>query len=198
MSVPYSNAPAPPIQIFEAIFEGKFFYMLYFQEVGPAEAEFEADPRRFLRTMLYSAGAEGMKNAGPLVSDAPREGTRFQDILTPAPDVMPAWITEEDVDVYADAFEKGGFFGPISFYRNMDANWERSKDIAASVYTMPTGFLTGALDPVRVMMPDAADEMAALLPDFRGTSVVEGAAHWVQQEKPVETNAALLSFLSSV
>ncbi len=30
------------------------------------------------------------------------------------------------------------------------------------------------------------------MPDYRGTTVVEGAAHWVQQEKPAETNAALL------
>ena len=126
------------------------------------------------------------------------EGTRFQDILTPAPDVLPPWITEADVDVYTAAFEKGGFFGPVSFYRNMDANWERSHDIPASVYTMPTGFLTGVLDPVALMMPDAAEEMAAALPDYRGTTVVEGAAHWVQQEKPAETNAALIAFLSSV
>ena len=48
------------------------------------------------------------------------------------------------------------------------------------------------------MMPNAAEEMAAALPDYRGTTVVEGAAHWVQQEKPAETNAALLSFLASV
>src|SRR6202161_4905403 len=39
MSVPYSNAPAPPIQIFEVLFPDTFFYMLYFQRVGPAEAE---------------------------------------------------------------------------------------------------------------------------------------------------------------
>ena len=48
------------------------------------------------------------------------------------------------------------------------------------------------------MMPGAAEEMAEALPDFRGTTVVEGAGHWVQQEKPAETNAALLSFLASV
>ena len=198
MSVPYSNAPAPPTEIFDAIFAGKFFYMLYFQAVGPAETEFESDPRRFLRTMLYSASAEGMSHGGPLLSDAPREGTRFQDILTPAPDVLPGWIGEADVDVYAAAFEQGGFFGPVSFYRNMDANWARTKDIPVAIYTMPVGFLTGALDPVAMMMPDAAEEMAGAFSDYRGTTVVEGAAHWVQQEKPAETNAALLSFLSSV
>jgi pimeloyl-ACP methyl ester carboxylesterase len=198
MSVPYSNAPAPPTQIFEAIFEGKFFYMLYFQPVGPAEAEFEADPRLFLRTMLYSAGGEGMADANQLVGDFPREGTRFIDIMATAPDVLPAWITEEDVDVYATAFKKSGFFGPVSFYRNIDANWERSKDIPPSVYTMPTAFITGSLDPVNTMMPGAIEEMAAVMPDFRGATVIDGAGHWVQQERPAETNAALLSFLSSL
>jgi pimeloyl-ACP methyl ester carboxylesterase len=198
MSVPYTNSPAPPTEIFEVIFEGKFFYMLYFQPVGPAEAEFEADPRLFLRTMLYAAGGEGMAADSNPLPDAAREGTRFMDILSPAPDVLPGWITEADVDVYAAAFEESGFFGPISFYRNMDANWERSKDIPASVYTMPTGFITGSLDPVNFMMPGAAEAMAEALPDFRGGTVVDGAGHWVQQERPAETNAALLEFLASL
>ncbi len=196
MSVPYSNSPAPPTEIFEVIFEGKFFYMLYFQPVGPAEAEFEADPRLFLRTMLYAAGGEGMAGANPL-PDVPRQGTRFMDILPPAPEVLPDWLTEADVDVYAAAFEESGFFGPVSFYRNMDANWERSKDIPASVYTMPTAFITGSLDPVNSMMPGAAEAMAEALPDFRGATVVDGAGHWVQQERPAETNAALLEFLAT-
>ncbi|HVB91653.1 MAG TPA: alpha/beta hydrolase [Acidimicrobiales bacterium] len=198
MSVPYSQAPAPPTEIFEAIFADKFFYMLYFQPVGPAEAEFEADPRHFLRTMLYAAGGESMAHANALAVDAPREGTRFMDILPPAPTTLPAWLTEHDVDVYAEAFKKSGFFGPVSFYRNMDANWARSKDIEPSIYTMPTGFITGSLDPVNLMMPGAAEAMAGVLPDFRGATTVEGAGHWVQQEKPDEVNAALLQFLSTV
>jgi pimeloyl-ACP methyl ester carboxylesterase len=196
--VPYSNAPAPPTEIFKVIFEGKFFYILYFQPVGVAETEFEADPRHFLRTMLYSASAEGMSQGSPLLPDAPAEGTKFLDILAEAPAQLPSWITERDVDVYAEAFEKSGFFGPVSYYRNMDANWERSKDIPPSAYTMPVGFLTGSLDPVNAMMPGAAEAMAEALPDFRGVTMVEGAGHWVQQEKPEETNAGLLKFLSEV
>ncbi len=198
MSVPYSQAPAPPTEIFEVIFADKFFYMLYFQQVGPAEAEFEADPRHFLRTMLYAAGGEGMAKANALAVDAPREGTRFMDILPTAPETLPSWLTESDVDVYAAAFEKSGFFGPVSFYRNMDANWARSKDISPSIYTMPTGFITGSLDPVNSMMPGATEAMAEALPDFRGATIVEGAGHWVQQEKPDEVNAALLKFLSDL
>ena len=198
MSVPYSNAGGRPTEIFEHLFAGKFFYMLYFQDVGPAEAEFEADPRRWVRTMLYSASGEGMANPKPGLLDAPREGTKFLDILTPPPDTLPDWMSEADIDVYVEGLGRGGLFGPVSFYRNMDANWERSKDIAPSVYAMPTGFITGSLDPVNLMMPGAAEAMAEALPDFRGSTVVEGTGHWVQQEKPAETNAALLSFLSSV
>jgi len=198
MSVPYSQAPAPPTEIFKVIFEGKFFYMLYFQPVGPAEAEFEADPRNFLRTMLYSAGGEGMANATALLGDAPAEGTKFMDILSPAPETLPPWLTEEDVDTYAAAFTKTGFFGPVSFYRNMDANWERSKDLQPTLYAFPTGFITGSLDPVNLMMPDGVENMKAALPDFRGATVVDGAGHWVQQEKPDEVNAAVLKFLADV
>jgi pimeloyl-ACP methyl ester carboxylesterase len=148
--------------------------------------------------MLYSAGGEGMANATALLADAPAAGTKFLDILTPAPDQLPDWIAEHDVDVYTEGLTRNGLFGPVSFYRNIDANWERSKDIPASVYTMPTGFVTGSLDPVNFMMPGAAEEMAQLLPDFRGVTVVDGAGHWVQQERPAETNAAFLSFLASV
>jgi pimeloyl-ACP methyl ester carboxylesterase len=198
MSVPYSAASGPPTEIFKHIFGDKFFYMLYFQEVGPPEEEFDADPRRYVRTMLYSASGEGIASGVPLLADAPAAGTKFLDILTPAPDELPGWITERDIDVYTEGLTESGLFGPVSFYRNLDANWERSKGIPASVYTMPTGFLTGSLDPVNFMMPGAAEAMAEALPDFRGSTVVEGAGHWVQQERPAETNAAFLEFLAAL
>jgi pimeloyl-ACP methyl ester carboxylesterase len=198
LSVPYSNAPAPPTEIFRVIYEGKFFYILYFQPVGVAEAELEADPRHFLRTMLYSASGEGMGDGSPALGDHPAEGTRFVDTLKTPPPQLPPWLTEADVDVYATAFEHSGFFGPVSFYRNMDANWERSHAIPESVYTMPVGFLTGSRDPVNAMLPGAAERMRGVLPDVRGITIVEGAGHWVQQEKPAETNAALLEFLADV
>jgi pimeloyl-ACP methyl ester carboxylesterase len=197
MSVPYSSAPGPPTEIFRHIFGDKFFYMLYFQDVGPAEAEFDENPRLYVRTMLYSAGGEGMAKGRALVGDAPAAGTRFLDILQPAPDALPAWLTEHDVDVYTEGLKRSGLFGPLSFYRNLDANWGRSKDLPASLYTMPTGFLTGSLDPVVIMQPHGVDVMKEQLPDFRGATVVDGAGHWVQQERPAETNAALLSFLDA-
>ena len=106
MSVPYSQAPGPPTEIFRHIFGDKFFYMLYFQDVGPAEAEFDANPRLYVRTMMYSAGGEGMAKGPALLGDVPAKGTKFLDILQPAPDVLPAWLTEDDVDVYTEGLTR--------------------------------------------------------------------------------------------
>ncbi|HWE69342.1 MAG TPA: alpha/beta hydrolase [Acidimicrobiales bacterium] len=197
MSVPFLQSPMPPTEIFNAIFVDKFFYILYFQPVGPAEKELEADPRHFLRNMLWAASGDGL-GGGSLTLDLPALGTGFLDSLAEAPAELPPWITEEDVDVYADAFKTNGFFGPLSYYRNIDANWRHTHDIPASVLTMPTGFISGSADPVIAMTPGALEAMAGALPDFRGSTLIEGAGHWVQQERPEETNAALLAFLSSV
>jgi pimeloyl-ACP methyl ester carboxylesterase len=194
MSVPFARAQARPTEQMEAAFEDRFFYILYFQPVGIAEAELEEDPRRFLRTFFYGVGGEGMREGGrgPL----PRKGTRLLDTFNPPPDTLPAWLTEADVDVYAEAFEATGFFGPLNYYRNLDANWTRTKEIDLAVLSMPTGFCTGSLDPVKLMFRNADGRMNTLLPDFRGTTEIEGAGHWVQQERPDEVTSALLSFLS--
>jgi pimeloyl-ACP methyl ester carboxylesterase len=39
--------------------------------------------------------------------------------------------------------------------------------------------------------------MTKALPDFRRGTIVDGAGHWIQQERPDATNAALLSFLDA-
>src|SRR5690606_11462089 len=49
LSVPFSDrGPMPPTRQFKQMFGDNFFYILYFQELGKAEAELEADPRRTL------------------------------------------------------------------------------------------------------------------------------------------------------
>ena len=39
-------------------------------------------------------------------------------LQTPA--VLPPWITEEELQVYADKFEESGFTGALNYYRAMD------------------------------------------------------------------------------
>ena len=39
--------------------------------------------------------------------------------------------------------------------------------------------------------------MERVLPNLKGKIILEGAGHWVQQERPAEVNAALIDFLKS-
>ncbi len=53
---------------------------------------------------------------------------------------------------------------------------------------------------MRAFVPghDLYAEAGAFCDDFRGTTLIEGAGHWVQQERPAETNAALQAFVEGL
>lgn len=195
MSVPFvPRAPAPPVAIMKQLFTDTWFYMLYFQEPGVADADLGADPRKTMRRFLHTASAEApMEQLTGLVSA--RDGRGFVDRLVD-PEGPSAWLSPEELDVYVAAFEKSGFTGGINWYRNLDCNWTLTADQEGGRVTMPAAFLGGKADPVLLMSPP--DGMTAWCDEFRGITLVEGAGHWVQQERPSETNEALLDFLSGL
>ncbi len=108
LSVPFfQRGPAPPLERWNALYGRGFFYQLYFQAEGVAEADMEADVRTALR----------------------------------------------------------------KFY-----------------------------DPVRTSVP-GVDTYAAPgtnCTDFRGSTLIDGKGHWIQQEAPGEVNSALLRFLGTL
>jgi pimeloyl-ACP methyl ester carboxylesterase len=40
--------------------------------------------------------------------------------------------------------------------------------------------------------------MERVLPNLKRKLIIEGAGHWIQQERPAEVNAALIEFLKDV
>jgi pimeloyl-ACP methyl ester carboxylesterase len=191
MSVPFlPRGDIDPISLFEVLFADAFFYMLYFQEPGVADADLGANPRDTLRRFLTAISGEGAAEAfRPL----PKEGTRFADWL-PDPGELPSWLEQKDLDYYTAEFERTGFTGGLNWYRNMRRNWEITEDLATTKVVSPALFIAGDLDPVVTMAPP--DAMAQWVPDLRGTVMLPGAGHWTQQERPAEVNAALIDFLS--
>ncbi|CAN5483511.1 epoxide hydrolase EphA [soil metagenome] len=199
-SVPWTQWPAPPTDLFRAVFTDQFFYMLYFQQVGPAEAELEADARRTMHTVLW-AGSGECHHDRP-VEPLPAEGTGFLDSMLHraggVPDGLPDWLTGDDLDTYVESFTASGFFGPVSWYRNLDANHELTSGIAPSALAMPTFFIGGTHDGVIAGRLETVEAMAATLPNHRGNVLIPGAGHWTQQEAPAEFNEALLGFLRTL
>lgn len=197
LSVPFVQWPAPPTALMKATYGDRFFYILYFQTVGPAETEMDADVRFTMSRVLWGASGEGSSRPRP-AELPPMEGTGFLTQTVEPPPLPWSWLTEADLDRYVDAFEASGFFGPVSYYRNLDANYPIVSVLGPERVSMPTYFVAGAQDVVLQMDPTGVDRMKAALPNFKGATIIDGAGHWVQQEAPEETNAALLGFLRSL
>jgi pimeloyl-ACP methyl ester carboxylesterase len=194
LSVPYSvRAPMAPTVMLKSVFGDNFFYILYFQEPGKAEKELEADVRLTMRKFLYSASGDIPASA---VNNAPRPKTSvFMETMV-NPDKLPAWLTEADLDFFTAEFTRTGFRGGLNWYRNMDRTWELTGPMAGLKVNVPALFITGDRDPVRGFAPHDAIKQA--VPNLKDIVLIPGAGHWTQQEKPGETNAALIKFLKSL
>jgi pimeloyl-ACP methyl ester carboxylesterase len=176
LSVPFvPRAPAPPIPIMRRHL-GEDFYIVWFQQPGVADAALAGDVRRTLTTR--------------------RQWTAQWAEEEERPAERPDWMTEEELSVYIDAFQRTGFTGGLNWYRNMDRNWELTADVADQRVEQPAMFLTGERDPVRDFMPSEA--MRGWVTDLRSETVVPGAGHWVQQQEPQAVNEALLEFLGTL
>jgi pimeloyl-ACP methyl ester carboxylesterase len=191
LSIPLPQRSIVPTTVaFRKRFEGQFFYILYFQEPGVAEAELEADVRRSLRLVYYAASGDAPVGPGFFGKPA---GAKLLDGMADPP-VLPAWLTEKDLDFYAGEFARTGFRGGINRYRNMDGDWEDLAPVGTAPVTVPAIFVAGARD-MAVMRPDAIEAMRRRVPDLRSVLVIPDEGHWIQQEAPAQVNQALIGFL---
>ncbi len=195
--MPYSGRPAaPPLQTYAAVFKDSFFYIDYFQNVGVAEKELEADPRRSLKLVLFALSGDRPPEAGMGLVGKPKGQGLLDGMMDPQP--LPAWLTDADLDFYAAEFAKSGFRGPINRYRNMDRDWEELPQLADAQITQPALFIAGQKDPVIAANPAGVDTMKGLIPNLRNALLLPGAGHWTQQERPAEVNAAMIEFLKGL
>jgi len=176
LSVPFvPRAPAAPLPIMRRHL-GEDFYIIWFQQPGVADEALARDVRRTLTTSRQWTSQWAQED-----SAQPRR---------------PGWLSEQELQVYVDSFERTGFSGGLNWYRNIDRNWELTAELGDRRVEQPALFLTGELDPVRKFMPQEA--MQGWVTDLRAEVVVPGAGHWVQQQEPQIVNDRLLEFLAEV
>ena len=193
LSVPYTpRPPAPPTQLMKRLFQDRFFYMLYFQEPGLAEAELEADVRRSMRLMLYDASGDAPRSAWQ--AQRPKDAKLLDEMRDP--ERLPPWLTEADIDYYTAEFERTGFRGGLNRYRNMDRDWEQSAHLAGATVQQPALFVAGERDGV--LRFTGTDAMKASVPNLRNVVILPACGHWTQQERPAEVNSALIEFLKAL
>jgi pimeloyl-ACP methyl ester carboxylesterase len=194
LSVPYTpRAPMPPTQLMKQVFANQFFYILYFQKPGVAEAELEADVRKSMRLFLFAASGDAPQGGFWL---KPKDA-KFLDGL-PEPERLPAWLTQADLDYFVAEFERTGFRGGLNRYRNMDRDWEELPELAGAQVKQPALFIAGERDGVIAMNPSGMEIMKQNVPNLRDVILLPGAGHWTQQERPAEVNEALIAFLKGL
>ncbi|MFI6597720.1 alpha/beta fold hydrolase [Nonomuraea sp. NPDC050536] len=187
LSVPYQRRGVMGSRAaIEAAYAGTWFYVLYFQEPGVADADLGRDPATTMRRMMgaLGGGLAGAEDGRGLVE-------RLQE-----PGGPPDWLTQADLDHYAAEFARTGFTGGLNWYRNLDRNWELMAPYDGAPVRVPALFVGGTLDPT--LRKDRVESLGRWVPDLRGTVLIEGAGHWIQQERPDEVNAALLHFLDGL
>lgn len=197
MSVPYGGrAQVAPTESWGEQFGDNFFYILYFQEPGVAEAEFDADPHGILSRLYTSPDAS---RGEPTITDPKMSAGGWIGRLG-APTEQPSWLEPEDLDYFVEQFTEAGFRGGINYYRNFDRNWQTTPELAEAQVMQPALFVAGEKDIV--IRGATADQLRQLMgrvvPDLRDVVLVPEIGHWVQQEAPDATNTALLGFLESL
>ena len=196
MSVPFRpRGGMAPLQALKAVGIENFYWQ-YFQPPGVAEAEFEADIPTTLRKVLFSGSGDAPPREGMALSLPPGGGFLDRSV---DPATLPAWLTDDDIAYMTDRFRGSGFRGGLNYYRNIDRNWELTAPWAGAGITIPALFIAGTRDVVITGFGKAALEaMPVSVPGLRRQVLIEGAGHWIQQERPAEVNAALLEFLAGL
>jgi pimeloyl-ACP methyl ester carboxylesterase len=174
------------------------FYISYFQEPGRAEREAELDVRSWLLGFYIAASGAmaGSTSDGGTTATVAR-GKMLRDRF-PATDVVPDWLTEEDLGFYVEEFERTGFRGPLNRYRNVDRDWQDLQPWRGAPVRVPSLFIGGERDGPTLWGGRAIARFPETLPDLRGSHILPGCGHWVQQERADQVNDLLVDWLTSL
>ncbi|MGB1685185.1 MAG: alpha/beta fold hydrolase [Pseudomonadales bacterium] len=180
LSVPFMvRQEQEPVGFWEEML-GPDFYIVHFnRQPGVAAAAFGRNVRRFLSNMYRTKQwleTEVNEPSGLSIVD-------YAEQENPRGELM---MSEAELDVFVEAFEHSGFHAPCNWYRNFTRNWEITADVEQKV-KLPALMIHGKYD----IVPEL--DISAYVPDLETHRLECG--HWIQQEKPTETNSILIEWL---
>jgi pimeloyl-ACP methyl ester carboxylesterase len=190
LNIPFwPRPPVDPIELFRQRF-GDDFYIVNFQDSDQADRTFASDPAHFF-DVLMRKNQVSRKEFDRLPPER-RVLSLLQTFAREESGGDPV-LADEERDYFAAAFTKSGFTGPINWYRNWTANWERLAGVP-QIVNVPTLFI-GAMNDI-VVSPEHIEAMKPFVTDLE-SHVLENCGHWSQQEKPDEVNRLLIDWLNA-
>jgi pimeloyl-ACP methyl ester carboxylesterase len=170
---------------------GDDFYIVYFQQPGPAEALFEADLDKTFR-FLQRSGPQTKAATATAPKDAPFLALHLALQAWDGDKAAPTLLSPQERQVYIDAYRISGFVGGLNWYRNFTRNWQASADVPDTV-SQPSLMIMAEWDAA--LPPSACDGMEALIPDLE-KHLIPRCGHWAPQEAPEAVNAMMLTWLA--
>ncbi|MGL1921690.1 MAG: alpha/beta hydrolase [Hyphomicrobiales bacterium] len=178
LALPYQErGEIPWIEMMDAIFGGDFYFVHFNRQPGVADSVLDENASQFLRNIFR-------KNV-PLAPPAP--GMMMINLAKAETPLGEPIMSDNELAVFITAFEKVGFTGSINWYRNLDRNWHILGEVNP-IIQQPTLMIHGDQD----MIPKF-EKLTEFVPNAEVVSL--NCGHWIQQEKPEETNRVILKWL---
>ena len=106
------------------------------------------------------------------------------------------WLPDHELQVYSEEYGRTGFQGGLQGYRIGQIDQEL-KIFAGRTIDVPSLFIGGKSDWGVYQTPGGLQYLQQkLTTQFKGTFLIDGAGHWVQQEQPEKVSKILIDFLS--
>ena len=178
LSLAYQERGEKPwLEFMEQMLGSDYYFVHFNRQPGVADAVLEENTFQFLRN-LYR------KNE-PLRE--PEPGMAMINLARAETPLGEPVMSDSELAVFVSAFESSGFSSSINWYRNLNRNWH----------------ILAAVDPI-IQQPalmiygdrDVIPKFERLTEFVPNADVVNlDCGHWIQQEKPQETNQAILEWL---
>lgn len=178
LAVPYQiRGDIPWIEWMETFLGSDYYFVHFNKQPGVADAILDKNTHQFLSNLFR-------KN---IPQTPPEPGMAMINLaIAEMPQGDPV-LSESELAVFTSAFKSSGFTSSINWYRNLDANWHLLANVNP-IIQQPALMIYGQQD----MIPKF-EGLSAFVPNVEEVSIDCG--HWIQQEKPEETNQVILNWL---
>ncbi|WP_444935118.1 alpha/beta fold hydrolase [Microbulbifer sp. JTAC008] len=178
LALPYqARTEKPWIEIMEELLGSDYYFVHFNRQPGVADAVLDKNAAQFLRNLLR-------KNVPPT---PPEPGMVMINLARAVSPLGVPLLNDNELAVLVSAFEKTGFTSSINWYRNLDRNWNILADVDP-VIQKPSLMIYGDHDLIP-RSPDIKD----FVPNVDEVNL--NCGHWIQQERPEETNQVILNWL---
>jgi len=181
------HAPVDPLKIFRKRFGADHYFLQFNESPKDVESLFARDPDAFFRFMFRTTPPG--KEMDKKFTYIPKSFAEYLE--NGAPSLSGAVMTDADRKVYSQAYERRGFHGGMSLYRNTTHNWKLAEGLSERI--LQPALMLSPQDDL-LLPPSSTDHMPTLIPNLT-RQTIPNCGHWAMWDNPDAINRAIIDWL---